>query len=181
MVMEPVILRRFLREDFPTLLGWATTPEFLMQWTGRTFTWPLDDAQLEAYLADAEADPPRRFLYMAVDPDDGRSLGHIGLRDIDYVDLSATVSCVLVSDSAGRGRGLGTAMMERICEFAFHELKLHRLELYVFDFNASAIACYKRAGFQIDGLMRDKRRLGDTYWSPYVMSLLRPEWERRRT
>lgn len=173
-------LRPFTRDDFETLKRWATSPEFLLQWTGRTFTWPMDDAQLEAYLSGAEADPPDRYLYMVVDPEDGTPLGHIGLREVNRTDESALVTCVLVAEPAGRGRGLGTAMMERLCGIAFEELGLHRLELYVFDFNEAAIACYKRVGFRIEGLIRDRRKLGDHYWSPYLMSLLRPEWEAKR-
>jgi RimJ/RimL family protein N-acetyltransferase len=160
---------------------WAVSPEFLMQWAGRNFVWPLDDTQLRTYLAEAQGEIPQRYLFMAVDVADGRALGHIGLRDISRLDGGAMVSCVLVAEDAGRGRGIGAAMMERLAEFGFGELGLHRLELYVFDFNARAIACYERAGFQIEGLIRDKRKLGDAYWSPYLMSLLASDWKKRQS
>lgn len=179
MTLPSIRLRPFDRDDFPALLGWVDSPEFLMQWAGRNFLWPLDTGQLEAYLAEAHTDPPLRYLYSAVAEPGGPVLGHIGLRDINRIDRAAMVSCVAVGDPAGRGRGVGTAMMERICAIGFDELGLHRLELYVFDFNARAIACYERVGFRIEGLLRDKRRLGDQYWSPYLMSLLEPEWRLR--
>lgn len=176
--MAPSItLRPFTRDDFSIMKQWATSPGFLMQWTGRTFAWPLDDAQLENYLAGSKTEPPLSLPFMVVDSANGDSLGHIGLRKIDRVDESAMVSCVLVADPGGRGRGRGRAMMQRICEIGFRELGLHRLELYVFDFNEAAIACYKRAGFRIEGLVRDKRKRDNACWSPYLMSLLEPEWE----
>ncbi len=172
---------RFTREDFPSMLSWARSPEFLLQWAGRTFQWPLDKAQLETYLADSESEPPRRVLFTAVDSEDGRVLGHIGLRDIDFTDSTAMISCVLVGEEQARGKGVGTAMMRRICDFGFGDLDLHRLELYVFDFNRSAIACYERAGFQLEGALRDKRKLGRDYWTLCIMSLLKPEWEKVRS
>jgi RimJ/RimL family protein N-acetyltransferase len=49
-----------------------------------------------------------------------------------------------------------------------------------FDFNRAAVACYGRAGFIREGLLRDARRLGDAYWNVIVMSLLAPEWRSRR-
>lgn len=178
-MLPSIRLRPMTAEDLPTLQRWAVSPEFLMQWTGRTFVWPLDDAQLRDYFAGSQGAEPRRYLFMAVDKQD-RAVGHIGLRDINHLDGGAMVSCVLVDEDAGRGRGVGAAMMERIAEFAFADLGLHRLELYVFDFNRRAIACYERAGYRTEGLLRDKRRLGDAYWSCYLMSLLKPDWDARR-
>lgn len=175
MTAPTIRLRPFTIDDFGTMKRWAVSAEFLMQWTGRSFVWPLDDSQLSAYLDEARGDEPRRHLFMAID-DRGRVVGHIGLRDINRIDGGAMVSCVLVDENAGRGRGIGPAMMERIAEFSFGELGLHRLELYVFDFNTQAIACYESAGYRIEGLLRDKRKLGDAWWSPYLMSLLAPDW-----
>lgn len=175
---HPLRLRPFERDDFPHLLKWVDSPEFLLQWAGRNFRWPLSVEQLESYLAEAECAPPLRRLFSALDPA-GNVIGHIGLRDLDSRDLSATVSCVLIGESAKRGGGLGTAMMEAISRIGFEDHGLHRLELYVFDFNRRAIECYERAGFQIEGLLRDKRRIGDAWWSPFVMSLLRADWEKR--
>jgi RimJ/RimL family protein N-acetyltransferase len=51
----------------------------------------------------------------------------------------------------------------------------------VFDFNRGAIRCYERAGFRIEGLMREKFRMGDAYWNCCVMSQLRSDWDARRT
>ena len=33
-------LHSFSREDFSRLIGWADSPEFLMQWAGPIFTHP---------------------------------------------------------------------------------------------------------------------------------------------
>ncbi|MEP7355806.1 MAG: GNAT family protein, partial [Anaerolineales bacterium] len=58
----------------------------------------------------------------------------------------------------------------------FEELALHRISLYVFDFNAAAIAAYEHAGLVKEGLLRDVRRVGDKFWSVYQMSMLEDEW-----
>ena len=40
-----IVLRPFDRSDFPRLIGWATSPAFLLQWAGPLFTYPLDTEQ----------------------------------------------------------------------------------------------------------------------------------------
>ncbi|MFS0883495.1 GNAT family N-acetyltransferase, partial [Metabacillus niabensis] len=46
------------------------------------------------------------------------------------------------------------------------------------DFNLSAIACYEKAGFIKEGLLRDSRKNGDEYWSLLEMSILENEWQK---
>lgn len=67
-------------------------------------------------------------------------------------------------------------MMKAILKVAFEELNLHRVSLGVFDFNVSAIACYEKAGFTKEGLLRDSRKNGDEYWNLWEMSILENEW-----
>jgi hypothetical protein len=43
-----IALRPFARADFARLIGWIPSPEFLVQWSGPIFAWPLDEAQSEA-------------------------------------------------------------------------------------------------------------------------------------
>jgi RimJ/RimL family protein N-acetyltransferase len=98
------------------------------------------------------------------------------LGNIDRRNKSARVGKVLVGDKNVRGKGIGQLMMVEILKVAFDELKLHRVSLGVFDFNVAAIACYEKAGFIKEGLIRDSRKIGDEYWSLWEMSILENEW-----
>jgi len=168
-----VELEAFGRGDFDRLIGWVGSAEDLMQWAGPIFRWPLDRAQLERYLAPAEAAEPSRRIYRAVDA--GEVVGHVELNAIERAHRSATLSRVLVRPGL-RGRGTGAAMVRRLLAVAFDEMHLHRVDLFVFDFNASAIACYEGLGFWHEGRLRDYRRLGDRYLSSLLMSMLEDEW-----
>jgi RimJ/RimL family protein N-acetyltransferase len=70
-------------------------------------------------------------------------------------------------------------MVRRALEVAFDQLRLHRVDLVVFDFNAGAIACYERVGFVTEGRLREARRLGAEYWTLVQMSMLEQEWRAR--
>lgn len=175
-----VELRPFERSDFARLIGWVKSPEFLLQWAGPAFTFPLDEAQLERHLRASEGPQPLRRIFKAVDSHTGDVIGHIELGQIDLNNRSATVSRVLVGETGARGKSLGTQMVQRVLEVGFGELGLHRISLLVFDFNAAAIACYQKVGFVKEGRLRDARRFGDAYWSEYQMSMLESEWRSLR-
>ena len=65
-----------------------------------------------------------------------------------------------VVEEPGRLNGVGSRMVRQALEIGFARLRLHRVELVVFDFNAAAVACYERAGFRTEGLLRDIVRVG---------------------
>jgi RimJ/RimL family protein N-acetyltransferase len=60
----------------------------------------------------------------------------------------------------------------------FEKFGLHKISLGVFDFNEGAIKCYEGVGFKKEGLLRDSRRVGDSYWNLYEMSILEDEWRK---
>jgi RimJ/RimL family protein N-acetyltransferase len=176
----PIIgLRPFGREDFGRLIAWSHSPEFLLQWAGPLFTYPLDQTQLERYLRSSRECPPQRKIFKIVDGDTRDThgtVGHIELNNIDMRHLSATVSRVLIGEPSQRGKGLGAEAMRCLLEIGFGEMGLHRIDLCVFDFNRPAIRCYEKVGFRIEGHLRDTRKVGHGFWNTYVMSLLDTEW-----
>lgn len=56
-------------------------------------------------------------------------------------------------------------------DFAFEELKLHRLELDVFSFNPRAEKTYLKAGFKREGVLRDAIIYDDKYADDILMSI----------
>jgi RimJ/RimL family protein N-acetyltransferase len=173
-------LQPFGRPDFARLIGWSVSAEFLLQWAGPAFTHPLDEAQLEKYCRQAEGPEPACRIFKAVEQPGGAVVGHVELAGIDRRHRFGRLSRALVGDPACRGRGVGLQIVERLLDVAFGELALHRVELYVFDFNEAAIRCYRKAGFVTEGRLREARRIGTDYWSLDVMSILEPEWAARR-
>ncbi len=67
-------------------------------------------------------------------------------------------------------------MVRQTVRFGFEKLRLHRIELFVFDFNQTAISCYERIGFQYEGLHRDVVNVDGTWWHWITMSMLEDEW-----
>jgi RimJ/RimL family protein N-acetyltransferase len=173
---EVIQLRPFTEADIDRLISWIPSAEFLLQWAGPSYSFPLTQEQIGELLALATADEPPVMLFKAVDPVSGQVIGHIELLNIDRTNRSVTVGRVLVGPVEQRGHGVGRQIVAAALKIAFEELALHRVGLGVFDFNTAAIACYERVGFRREGALRDYRRIGGDYWTLIMMSILEDEW-----
>ncbi|HHB1653470.1 GNAT family protein [Bacillus sp. AS_5] len=170
---EVIKLESFKKSDFKQLINWINSEEFLIQWSGNAFTFPLDEQQLEKYIESANT-----IAFKVVDEETSDVIGHISLGQIDNINKSARIGKVLVGNTKMRGRSIGKHMMKAVLHIAFDELKLHRVTLGVYDFNTSAISCYEKIGFVKEGLLRESKRVGETYWNLWEMSMLEYEWKK---
>ncbi|AOH56775.1 GNAT family N-acetyltransferase [Peribacillus muralis] len=169
-------LQYFERSNIEQLINWIPSAEFTLQWGGPAFQYPLTSEQLEKYLEEANKEDSDTYIYKVIDQESQKVIGHISLGRVDRVHKSARVGKVLVGSSEVRGKGIGSEMMKAVLTIAFEELKLHKVTLGVFDFNASAIRCYENAGFVREGFLRDARKNGDEYWNLIEMGILENEW-----
>ncbi|MBH0346443.1 MULTISPECIES: GNAT family N-acetyltransferase [Bacillus] len=164
-------LEPFKRKDFKQLINWIHSEDFLIQWSGNAFTYPLNNQQLEQYIESTNTLP-----FKVIDEESKEVIGHISLGRIDNINKSARIGKVLVGDTKMRGRSIGKHMMKAVLHIAFEELKLHRVTLGVYDFNTAAISCYEKIGFVKEGLLRESKKVGETYWNLWEMSMLEYEW-----
>ena len=167
----------FTEQDFDELIRWSGDLPFLMQWAGPMFLYPLTTEQLVEYTRGAnitQASDKLNFRVILASTKQG--IGHVSIGSIDRENGSARVSKVLVGDPEFRGKGVGKAIIKAVLAICFGELGLHRVTLGVFDFNEPALATYKHAHFSVDGILRDARKVGETYWNLVEMSILEDEW-----
>ncbi|PKH12062.1 GNAT family N-acetyltransferase [Planomicrobium sp. MB-3u-38] len=171
-----ITLRYFEQKDFKQLMDWVETAEFMLQWAGPSFVYPLNEFQLMEYLKDANKKDSTSYIYSVIDEQTQKLVGHVSLSRIDRNNRSARIGRVILGDPNTKGKGFCCQMIQQVLKIAFDELNLHRVTLGVFDFNKAAIACYEKAGFQKEGLMRDHQKFGDDYWSLWEMGILEDEW-----
>ena len=141
------------------------------------FRYPLTTEQLVAYNTSANnIQTSEKLNFRVVLAATQQGIGHVSLGSIDRDNGSARISKVIVGESEFRGKGVGKAIIKAVLAICFGELHLHRVTLGVFDFNTAALATYKHAGFSVDGILRDARKVGTTYWNLVEMSMLEDEW-----
>ncbi|MDQ3292370.1 MAG: GNAT family N-acetyltransferase [Bacteroidota bacterium] len=174
---DTVRLEYFTPTDFRLLMDWINHEELLIKWSGSTFSFPLTEEDLNWYIKDAnEPEKSDVLIYKAVDTSSGETIGHISLGSINRENKSARITRVLIGKPCARGKGYCKQMMQAILQIGFEELNLHRISLGVYEKNLAAIQCYQKVGFKTDGVLRDIKRYGDTYWSLVEMSILEEEW-----
>ena len=165
--------------DFPRLINWAESAEFLMQWAGPKFAFPLTLEQLQEHLAGARRRPPERLVFKAVDSDDGSVIGHVELDAIDPEGKRAFLARVLVAPEVRR-RGHGRAIVHEALQVAFGKLGLERVELNVFEDNAAAVRLYDQLGFRETDDPVMTRRLFGREWRVRRMKVERAGWLKTR-
>lgn len=115
-----------------------------------------------------------RYFFLIIAPD-GRIIGESVINEIDW-DLRCANYRIAIFQSQERGKGIGTWVIETTRDFAFEELKLHRLALDVFSFNSRAEKAYLKAGFKREGILREAILDGDKYADDILMAILEDEW-----
>ncbi len=169
-------LEYFNHNDFSQLRQWITDEETLMNWSGAMFSYPLTQNSLEWYVEDVnDITNSETFIYKAIDEETSNTVGHISLGGISKKNKAARISRVLVAP-AYEGKGYCCQMVKAVLKIGFEDLLLHRICLGVYDFNKTAIRCYQKAGFTIEGTNRDCLLFKDQWWSLVEMSILEEEW-----
>ena len=75
------------------------------------------------------------------------------------------------------GRGAGSALLRAALTWLFAETDANRVDLDVFVENERARRAYEKAGFIIEGRLREYHRWSDgSYRDMWLMSILRREW-----
>ena len=173
-----IILKEFRREEYDKLISWIKSKEFIVQWAGPIFEYPLTEEQLNNYRNGMLTNPPMRKIYSVFKTETDEHIGHIELNNIDRQNNAAKICRVLIGEQY-TGKGYGKEIVKAIIKIGFEELELHRIDLGVFDFNTSAVKCYESVGFVHEGGSREARKVDNEYWNLLQMSMLKKEYEKK--
>lgn len=167
-----VYLRPLEPSDAATLVPWFNDPEvarFLRRYQ------PMTLAQEEQFLRTICDSSTDLVLGITVRQDD-RLIGCTGLHDIDPRNRHAQFG-ILIGDKTVWGRGHGTEATRLLIGHAFDTLNLNRVWLHVFEYNQRGLRAYEKAGFRVEGRLRQDTFREARYWDTLVMGVLREEWE----
>jgi RimJ/RimL family protein N-acetyltransferase len=177
---ERVILRPYVAADLPALR--ATMADLdVLRLTGSVHSKadalaPLTPEQEQARLDwfNSRNQTDDRLDLAVVDKASGECVGEAVLNEWD--PGSQSVNFRILIGPAGQNRGLGTEATRLIVGYGFERLGLHRISLEVYAFNPRAQRVYEKAGFRVEGVLRESFRWEDQWIDATVMSILASEW-----
>jgi ribosomal-protein-serine acetyltransferase len=104
-------------------------------------------------------------------------VGIIGIHDLDQDNQKTSIGYWL--SEAYQGKGIMTRAVSAVLDYAFHDLKMNRMEIRCATGNQSSRAIPERLGFKHEGTLRQAEWLYHRFVDHEVYSMLRTEWERR--
>lgn len=170
-------LRELRRSDLIELNAWRNDRE-IVAGLGSHFAFigpEVDDAWFNAYLSSRQSN-----VRLAIVEDQPEILiGCIYLLDISWITRSGELA-LMIGRKDYWGRGIGSSATTAMLDHAFLDLGLHRVWLRVNVDNAPAKRVYARAGFRVEGTLREACFKEGRFVDVDVMAILASEHERKR-
>ena len=161
--MNTVRLTPLERRHLEKTLEWANDPE-LMRLLNRAHTVSRDEHEQWFDALQERED----CCYFAIENLDSKHLGNVWLWDIDQRHRRAELRIVMGLDSTDKGAG--TEAISQLCDHAFERLNLHKVYAYVLAINPRARRSFEKAGFVLEGTLREDRWTGDSFTDVYLLA-----------
>jgi ribosomal-protein-alanine N-acetyltransferase len=169
-----VYLRPLEREDLNSrYLSWLNDPEVTrFMETGK---FPTTARDLEKFYDEVTGTRNQVILAVA-DKKSGQHIGNVKLGPIHWIHHCATFG-IMIGDKKFWGKGVGLEATRLMVEYGFDRLNLRRIDLGVFAEHDTAVRCYEKAGFKVEGRMRESLFQDGKYVDRLLMALLRSEYK----
>lgn len=124
----------------------------------------------------AESSAPGKTDLLIVAERGGEIVGTAGLHPVGAAVRRRHAGVIGLSVAReAQGQGVGTALMQAMCDYADRWMAFLRIELTVYVDNASAIALYRKFRFEIEGRHRGYAMRDGRYVDAYAMARLHPD------
>jgi RimJ/RimL family protein N-acetyltransferase len=167
-----VRLRLMSDADIPALIEALEDPQ-IARWTRVPSPYGEDDARQWQRASSAGLAAGTDLATLVVGAEDDRLLGAMGLHAIEPEHGRCTAGYWLAARD--RGQGIATRSLRLLSRYAFEELDVQRIEVWIDPDNAPSQRVAERVGFHREGLLRSFRRVGDQRRDMLMYSLLPPD------
>jgi RimJ/RimL family protein N-acetyltransferase len=110
-------------------------------------------------------------VWFAIETPENRHVGNIWLWAIDARHRKAEVR-IVIGETQSLGRGLGSEAIRLLADYARDRLNLRRLYAYVLATNPRGRRAFEKAGFELEGTLRQDRWVGDAYADVFELGRL---------
>ena len=147
---ELVYLRSLEMADLERCYQWHNDPELYL-FLGNSFRHVSQKAE-EAWLESKVGWHHNEINLAICLAESHQHIGNIYLRDIDWISRRAELH-IFIGDKTQRSKGCGQSAIRQLVRYAFDELGLQRVFLFVLEDNLAARHSYKKCGFNVEGTL----------------------------
>mgnify|MGYP002336155017 CR=1 FL=1 len=167
-----VALRRPIPSDLPSVVRWYRDPEVAR--LTRYQTRQMSQVEIQRFF-EVRMLAPDALAYSIAELSSGRLIGFTTFSALDG-DNGSVMFHITIGERDAWGRGLGTEATQLMLQHAFERLGLHRVGLAVFSYNTRAIRAYEKAGFRVEGRLREAIQRQGEFFDEVQMGILAGEW-----
>jgi UDP-4-amino-4,6-dideoxy-N-acetyl-beta-L-altrosamine N-acetyltransferase len=109
--------------------------------------------------------------FIIIEKTNNRPIGSVFLRDVDYEFEKAEFG-IFIGEEDALGLGYGTEAAEMMLDYAFKDLRLHKIYLRLLTDNEAAKKSYLKAGFQQEALLQEEVKLDGEFRDVLLMSVI---------
>lgn len=169
----PWRLRRARPDDAPGFVQLMQEPAVARQLM--QLPYPDESTWRQRLTAQVSANGQSPELHLVAEVD-GELVGSAGLHPVgNYLRRRHVMSLGMAVALPWQGRGVGSALMSALCDYADRWLGALRIELTVFADNAPAQALYRRHGFEVEGRLRAYALRDGAYDDVLMMARMHPQ------
>jgi RimJ/RimL family protein N-acetyltransferase len=103
-------------------------------------------------------------------------IGYAGLTSISHTNHAGEYF-IFIGEKALWGQGVGTAVTKQILHLGFTHHQLNRIMLTVSEGNTGGLKAYAKAGFVVEGRLREAACRHGVFHDKIVMAVLKAEWQ----
>ncbi|WP_027953687.1 GNAT family N-acetyltransferase [Halobacillus kuroshimensis] len=116
--------------------------------------------------------------YMIEEIETSEIVGITSMIGMDYKNRHAEV-ILDIGEKEKWGKGYGREALERLLDYSFLELNLHKVSLKVYAFNERAVRLYEHTGFTTEGRLKEELFRNGSWHDLLVMALFQTDYLKR--
>jgi ribosomal-protein-alanine N-acetyltransferase len=171
---ERLTLRDFQTDDFEAFFLTSQDPEYRKLYSEKETTREFWKVIFERILS-AEDKESRTKYQLAICLPTGELIGTCGVRVEDAEHQQASFGCAIAKPYWGKG--LAFEASQRIIDFGFASLPIHRIFAETISENMRSRLLAERLGMRLEGELRHNRFFRGRWWNTIIYSILEEEWK----
>lgn len=170
-----ISLRKLSEADTKNIVKWRNS-EFVRRnlYSQNILT---EEQHLNYFRNVVETGKCAQWIIVADDGVKETDIGTVFIKNIDRDNHKGEYG-IFIGEDDFRGKGCAYPTTMAILKIAFEELHLNRVYLSVMADNIAAIKAYQKAGFAIEGILKEDFKRADGYVDIVVMGIVKSMWDK---